>query len=158
MSALFLFLFQIVDSKDEDIESGFKEMGILIFNKELTIIQNGLDFHKNGKVNYSEFLGAMISSSHFENDEKLLSVFNIFKESQKNKNYITYERMSKAAKALNLNVDEIELRKSLKNYEEELKFQDFKKIIEDDKEKEEKFDKESKKLKGLILLILKNIV
>ena len=100
----------------------------------------------------------MISSSHFENDEKLLSVFNIFKESQKNKNYITYERMSKAAKALNLNVDEIELRKSLKNYEEELKFQDFKKIIEDDKEKEEKFDKESKKLKGLILLILKNIV
>ena len=144
--------FQILDSKNngilskEDIESGFKEMGIQISNKELAIIWNGLDFHKDGKINYSEFLGAMISSSHFENDEKLLSVFNIFKENQKNKNYITYESMSKAAKALNLNVDETELKKCFKKYDEELKFEDFKKIILGDEEKEGGFDKESTKI------------
>ena len=127
----------------EDIELGFNELGIPVTNKELNIIWDGLDFHKDGKINYSEFLGAMISSNHFENDEKLLSVFNLFKESKKNKNYITYESMCNAGKALNLNINEMELKKCFKKYDEELKFEDFKKIILGDEEKEEKFDKES---------------
>ena len=54
--------------------------------------------------------------------------------------------MSKAAKALNLNVDETELKKCFKKYDEELKFEDFKKIILGDEEKEGGFDKESTKI------------
>ena len=127
----------------DDIENGFKEVGIKITDAELKLIWEGLDFHKDGQVNYSEFLAAMISSYHFEKEEKIKSVFNLFKENKKNKNYITYESMSNAAKALNLNIDENELKNCFKQFNEELKFEDFKKIIVDD-EKDEKIEKDVK--------------
>ena len=127
----------------DDIENGFKEIGIKITDSELKLIWEGLDFHKDGQVNYSEFLAAMISSYHFEKEEKLWSVFNLFKENKKNRNYITYESMSNAVKALNLNIDENELKNCFKQFNEELKFEDFKKIIVDD-EKEEKIVKDEK--------------
>ena len=109
----------------------------------MKLIWEGLDFHKDGQVNYSEFLAAMISSYHFEKEEKIKSVFNLFKENKKNKNYITYESMSNAAKALNLNIDENELKNCFKQFNEELNFEDFKKIIVDD-EKDEKIEKDEK--------------
>ena len=115
--------------------------------EELKIVWGALDFHKDGKINYSEFLAAMISSNNIENEKKLLSVFNIVKENNKNKNYITYDSMSKAAKALNLNIDENELKQCFKQFDEEIKFEEFKKIILGDEEKEEKFDKESTKVR-----------
>jgi Ca2+-binding EF-hand superfamily protein len=127
----------------DDIENGFKEVGIKITDAELKLIWEGLDFHKDGQVNYSEFLAAMISSSHFDKEEKLWSVFNKFKENNKNKNYITYESMANAAKALKLNIDENELKNCFKKFNEELKFEDFKKIIVDD-EKDEKIAKDEK--------------
>ena len=127
----------------DDIENGFKEVGIKITDAELKLIWEGLDFHKDGQVNYSEFLAAMISSYHFEKEEKIKSVFNLFKENKKNKNYITYESMSNAAKALNLNIDENELKNCFKQFNEELNFEDFKKIIVDD-EKDEKIEKDEK--------------
>ena len=55
--------------------------------------------------------------------------------------------MSKAAKALNLNIDENELKQCFKQFDEEIKFEEFKKIILGDEEKEEKFDKESTKVR-----------
>ena len=129
------------------IEYGFKEIGIKLTEEELKIVWGALDFHKDGKINYSEFLAAMISSNNIENEKKLLSVFNIVKENNKNKNYITYDSMSKAAKALNLNIDENELKQCFKQFDEEIKFEEFKKIILGDEEKEEKFDKESTKVR-----------
>ena len=129
----------------EDIGFGFKEVGIQISDSELNLIWEGLDFHKDGKINYSEFLAAMISSYNFEKEEKLLSVFNLFKENKKNKNYITYESMFNEVKALKLNIDEEELKKCFKEYNEELKFEDFKKIIMGE-EKDEKTNKDSSKL------------
>ena len=125
----------------EDIKNGFNEMGVEVSDKELQSIWDGLDFHKDGKVNYSEFLAAMISSHNFEKEEKLLTVFNLFKESKKNKNYITYDSMNNAVKALNLFINEDELKKCFKEFNEELKFEDFKKIIMGD-EKDDKSNKE----------------
>ena len=130
----------------EDIQIGFKDIGIEMTNEELQIIWKGLDFHKDGKINYSEFLGAMMSSNHEENDEKLLSVFNLFKDNKKNKNYITYQSMSNAVKALNLKIDENELKNCFKEFDEELKYEDFKRIIIGEEEKEEKYDRESTKV------------
>ena len=127
----------------EDIENGFKEVGIQVTDSELKLIWEGLDFHKDGQINYSEFLAAMISSYHFEKEEKLWSVFNAFKENKKNKNCITYESMSNAVKALNLNINENELKNCFKQFNEELKFEDFKKIIVED-EKDEKSVKDEK--------------
>ena len=127
----------------EEVEKAFKEIDIDITDEELKLIWDGLDFHKDGQVNYSEFLAAMVSSYNFQKEEKLWSVFNLFKEGNKNKNYITYESMANAAKALKLNIDENELKNCFKKFNEELKFEDFKKIIVDD-EKDEKIAKDEK--------------
>lgn len=104
-------------------------------------IWEGLDFHKDGQVNYSEFLAAMVSSYNFQKEEKLWSVFNLFKEGNKNKNYITYESMYNAAKALNLNINESEIKKCFEKYNEEIDFEKFKKLILDS-ENEDKNIKE----------------
>ena len=121
----------------EDICFWFKEKNIKISDNELKMIWDGLDFHKDGKVNYSEFLAAMISSPNFEKEKKLSSVFNLFKESKKNKSYITYESMSNAIKPLNLNIDENELKKCFREFDDEIKIEDFKKIILDEEEEKE---------------------
>ena len=83
----------------EEVEKAFKQIDIDITDVELQQIWEGLDFHKDGQVNYSEFLAAMVSSYNFQKEEKLWSVFNLFKEGNKNKNYITYESLLSAAKA-----------------------------------------------------------
>ena len=92
-------------------------------------IWEGLDFHKDGQVNYSEFLAAMVSNYNFQKEEKLWSVFNLFKEGNKGKNYITYDSLCSAAKALNLNINEDEIKKCFEQYHEEINFETFKKLI-----------------------------
>jgi calcium-dependent protein kinase len=132
----------------DDLDNGFKNIGIKISDEELILIWEGLDFHKDGKVNYSEFLAAMISCHDFKKEDKLSSVFNLFKENKKNKNYITYESLSNVAKALNLKIDEEGLKKCFKEYNDELKMEDFKKLILDDEEKDDKLTKEATKNGG----------
>ena len=102
----------------EEVEKAFKQIDIDITDVELQQIWEGLDFHKDGQVNYSEFLAAMVSSYNFQKEEKLWSVFNLFKEGNKNKNYITYESLLSAAKALNLNVNQDEIKKCFEQYNE----------------------------------------
>ena len=130
----------------DDIEHGFKKIGIKITDEQLFLIWEGLDFHKDGEIYYSEFLAAMISSHDFEKEDKLWSVFNFFKENKKkNKNYISYQSFINAAKALNLKIDSEELKKCFKEYNNELKFEDIKKLILGDEEKEEKLTKDTTK-------------
>ena len=126
----------------EEVEKAFKEINIDITNEELKQIWEGLDFHKDGQVNYSEFLAAMISSYNFQKEEKLWSVFNLFKEGNKNKNYITYDSLYNAAKALNLNINESEIKKCFEKYDEAIDFETFKKLILES-ELEDKNEKES---------------
>ena len=71
----------------------------------------GLDFHKDGQINYSEFLAAMVSSYNFQKEEKLWSVFNLFKEGNNNKSVVTYESTCNAVKKLNLNINEEQIKK-----------------------------------------------
>ena len=125
----------------EEVEKAFKEIDIDITDEELKLIWDGLDFHKDGQVNYSEFLAAMVSSYNFQKEEKLWSVFNLFKEGNKNKNYITYDSLFNAAKALNLNINESEIKKCFEKYNEEIDFEKFKKLILDS-ENEDKNIKE----------------
>jgi calcium-dependent protein kinase len=126
----------------EEVEKAFQKLDIGITDEELKVIWEGLDFHKDGQVNYSEFLAAMVSSYNFQKEEKLWSVFNLFKEGNKNKNYITYDSLYNAAKALNLNINEEEIKKCFEKYDEEIDFETFKKLILD-AEKEDKNFKES---------------
>ena len=131
----------------DEIEKAFKEIDIGITEEELKQIWEGLDFHQDGQINYSEFLAAMVSSFNFQKEEKLWSVFNLFKENSGNKNYITYESLNNAAKALNLNINENEIKKCFEKYNEEIDFETFKKLImnseEESKNKSELLKKKS---------------
>ena len=120
----------------EEIKKGFKKIGIDICEEDLLQIYEGLDFHKDGTINYSEFLAAMISSYNFEKGEKLWSVFNLFKENNKKHNYITYDSLKAAVSALNLNINEKEMKECFKLYDKEIKFEDFKKLILEDEQKD----------------------
>ena len=123
----------------EEIEKAFKQIDIDITEEELKQIWDGLDFHKDGQVNYSEFLAAMVSSYDFQKEEKLWSVFNLFKEGNKNKNYITYDSLHSAAKALNLYIDESDIKKCFEKYNEEIDFETFKKLILDSEQEDKNF-------------------
>ena len=113
----------------DEIEKAFKEIDIGITEDELKQIWEGLDFHQDGQINYSEFLAAMVSSFNFQKEEKLWSVFNLFKENSGNKNYITYDSLYNASKALNLNINESEIKKCFEKYDKEIDFETFKKLI-----------------------------
>jgi calcium-dependent protein kinase len=134
----------------DEIEKAFKEINIGITDEELKQIWEGLDFHKDGQINYSEFLAAMVSSFNFEKEEKLWSVFNIIRENSGNKNYITYESLYNATKALNLNINESEVKKCFEKYNEEIDFETFKKLIMNSEEENKRMSlrkKSSSKIK-----------
>ena len=81
----------------------------------------------------------MVSSYNFQKEEKLWYVFNLFKEGNKNKNYITYDSLYNAAKALNLNINENEIKKCFEKYNEEIDFETFKKLILDSELEDKNF-------------------
>ena len=115
----------------DEIEKGFKEINVSISEEELNQIWEGLDFHKDGQINYSEFLAAMVSSYNFQKEEKLWSVFNLFKEGNNNKSVVTYESTCNAVKTLNLNINEEQIKKCFEKYKKEIDFESFKKLILD---------------------------
>ena len=133
----------------EEIFEAFKTIDIDVTKDELQQIWEGLDFHKDGQVNYSEFLAAMVSSYNFQKEEKLWSVFNLFKEGNKNKNYITFDSLCAAAKSLNLNINENEIKKCFEQYNEEINFETFKKLILEPEQEDKKFKESSGERKSL---------
>ena len=118
-----------------EIEKAFQELKINIDKYKLRKICNGLDFHKDGQIKYSEFLAAMVSSYNFKKEDKLRSVFNLFKQGSTKENFITFDSILNAVKALNLNVNENDIKKCLEQYNEEIDFNTFKKMIFDYEEK-----------------------
>ena len=119
----------------EDIKEGFEKNDIKIEDRVLQQIFNGLNFHKAGKINYSEFLSAMVSAKNFPKEEKLISVFNLLIENEQNKNYITFESLMNATKALNLDISEEEIKLCLKEFDDEINFEYFKKLILNEEDK-----------------------
>ena len=122
----------------DEIKEGFERNGIKLDEESVEEIFNGLDFHKVGMINYSEFLSAMVSSNNFEKEEKLTSVFNLLKENEFNSNYITFESLLNAVKALNLNINEEEIKECFQEFDNEIDFENFKKLT-----MSEDFDKKS---------------
>ena len=114
-----------------EIEKAFKELNINIDPNKLRRICKGLDFHEDEQIKYTEFLAAMASSNHFQKEDKLISVFNLFKQGSTSKNCITFDSMLNAVKALNLNINENDIKNCFEKYNEEIDFETFKKIIFD---------------------------
>ena len=114
----------------DEIEKAFKKIGINIEDEDLKTIWEGLDFHKDGEVNYTEFLAAMVSSYSFMKEENLWSVFNYMKENNKNTDYVSIDSVLNAARSLNLNINEEAVKKGFDGYKaDKISFEDFKKIM-----------------------------
>ena len=129
--------FEVID-KDRTGEIKYKEIPI-IFEKigitpqkgEIDDIWKSLDFHLDGKINYTEFLAATLSSIQFEKEEKLWSVFQYFDEDEDG--YITGEAVISSLKNNNdLAIQEKELKdlfKGLKMSGEKINFEQFKSMF-----------------------------
>lgn len=87
-----------------------------------------MDFHCDGKVNYSEFLAATISTINFNKEEKLWSAFNYFDTTDSG--YITLDSVMDALKNSGVIIDEEGLKKHLVNCKKRKKinFNEFKAI------------------------------
>ena len=116
----------------EDLKEGLEKNNINIDDNTLDIIFDGLDFHNHGIINYSEFLSAMVSSKDYNKEEKVKSVFNLLKESEENTNYITYDSLESAAKALNLNINKEGIKNCFKKYSGYISLEKFEKLILDE--------------------------
>ena len=114
------------------MKEGLEKNKIDIDEDTLDIIFDGLDFHNNGKIYYSEFLAAMVSSKDFNKEEKIISVFNLLKENEQNNNYITYDSLENAAKALNLNINKERIKYCFKKLNGHIGLEKFQKLILDE--------------------------
>ena len=88
-----------------------------------------MDFHCDGKVNYSEFLAATISTINFNKEEKLWSAFNYFDTTDSG--YITLDSVMDALKNSGVIIDEEGLKKAfseLKKKKKKINFNEFKAI------------------------------
>ena len=122
----------------EEIKEVFKKNGVEIEENILDEIFNGLNFHNTERINYSEFLSAMVSSKNFAKENLLVSVFNLLKENEQSKYYITYDSLSNAIKALNLNINEEEIKECFKEYDNEINYENFKKLVLNEDESDKK--------------------
>jgi hypothetical protein len=88
-----------------------------------------MDFHCDGKVNYSEFLAATISTINFNKEEKLWSAFNYFDTTDSG--YITLDSVMDALKNSGVIIDEEGLKKAFSGLQkkgEKINFNEFKAI------------------------------
>ena len=130
----FIDLFDVLDIENTgvltkpEIEYCFKQVGININQSDLNLIWNGLDFHKDNEVSYTEFLAAMVSGMSFPQlKDSLWTVFNYLKEDE---DVVTVETVLETGKALNLIMNENAIRNGFKNFKrEKVTFEEFQNII-----------------------------
>ena len=115
-----------------DIQKTFEELNIDYNQEKLKTICQDLDSTNDGQINYYNLLDIISSSNNFEDEDKLLDVFNLLKQENSNKQTITFDSMLKSLKNLNININENDIKKFLED-NEEMNFETFKRIIKDDK-------------------------
>ena len=121
----------------EEIPKIFNELNIEASDTELKNIFSSMDFHCDGKVNYSEFLAATISTINFNKEEKLWSAFKYFDTTDSG--YITLDSVMDALKNSGVIIDEEGLTKTFNELQKKgkkINFREFKAIAlgKDDEE------------------------
>lgn len=90
-----------------------------------------MDFHKDGEVNYTEFLAATISSLDFLKEERVWSAFKYFELTESG--HITANSAIEALKSCNLMINEDELRVFFEDFQKngrKLNFEEFKRMVQ----------------------------
>lgn len=117
----------------EEMKKTCQDNNINITDKELIQIWKGLDFHNVGKVNYTEFIAALITEIKFsEEPNKIAALFSFFTGTNEEGNVITFDILLNKAKVLNISLNEKELKgcfEQMKKKGEKLNFEMFKKIL-----------------------------
>ena len=125
--------------EQEEIPKIFNELNIEASDTELKNIFSSMDFHCDGKVNYSEFLAATISTINFNKEEKLWSAFKYFDTTDSG--YITFDSVMDALKSSGVIIDEEGLTKTFNELQKKgktINFSEFKAIAlgKDEEEQE----------------------
>ena len=113
----------------EEIPKIFSELNIKASDTELKNIFSSMDFHCDGKVNYSEFLAATISTINFNKEEKLWSAFKYFDTTDSG--YITFDSVMHALKNSGVIIDEEALTQTFNELQKKgkkINFREFKAI------------------------------
>ena len=103
----------------EEIKIAFESNGIQVSEDEINKIWNALNFHRDGKVTYSEFLAGILPIKLFEDEEKLSELFNYFIESVEDKQAITFKLLVNKATVLGIKLNEKELKVEFEKLEKE---------------------------------------
>ena len=134
----------------EEIPKIFSELNIKASDTELKNIFSSMDFHCDGKVNYSEFLAATISTINFNKEEKLWSAFKYFDTTDSG--YITFDSVMDALKNSGVIIDEEGLTKTFNELQKKgkkINFREFKAIaLGKDEDEHNDVDKNIKKLQS----------
>ena len=92
-----------------------------------------MDYHNNGKINYSEFLSATINVQKFITDQRLLAIFNQFDTDGSNK--ITEDNIYFAMQKLGHEIPRNEIHEMIQKHDLKkdgvLSFEEFKSIFVD---------------------------
>ena len=130
----------------EEIPKIFSELHIEASDTELKNIFSSMDFHCDGKVNYSEFLAATISTINFNKEEKLWSAFKYFDTTDSG--YITLDSVMDALKNSGVIIDEEGLTKTFNELQKKgkkINFNEFKAIALGKESTEEEHDENNNK-------------
>ena len=134
----------------EEIPKIFSELNIKASDTELKNIFSSMDFHCDGKVNYSEFLAATISTINFNKEEKLWSAFKYFDTTDSG--YITFDSVMDALKNSGVIIDEEGLTKTFNELQKKgkkINFREFKAIaLGKDEDEHNDVDKNINKLQS----------
>ena len=117
----------------EELKRTCESNNIFISEKELLQIWKGLDFHNVGKVNYTEFIAALITEIKFSEDpNKIGALFSFFTGSNEEGAVITFDILMNKAKVVNITLNEKELKgcfDQMRKKGEKLNFETFKKLL-----------------------------
>ena len=109
-----------------EIRKAFLKLGHQLTEEEMTHLWKGLDFHQDGKINYTEFLAATLNSLNFSKEEEIWSAFKYFEETESGKEgVISVESLLKAIRSFNITVNEEDIRKGFDELENKGKVLDF---------------------------------
>ena len=90
-------------------------------------IFGSVNFHNDGKVNYSEFIATTLSLIKFNKEDRLLSAFRYFDVN--GKGYITLDSVIEELKQNNVIVNEKELKQIFMEFNKKIRFEEFKKLF-----------------------------
>ena len=119
--------------KASELTALMKQKQLKMSDTEIKGLIDEMDYHNNGKINYSEFLSATINVQKFITDQRLLAIFNQFDTDGSNK--ITEDNIYYAMQKLGHEVPRAEIKQMIKTHDLKndgvLSFEEFRSIFID---------------------------